>query len=55
MDIETFFGAVNFDDTGKNVAHAMAAGQIQDGQFVIVWPPEAAVADFVYPDTSCGQ
>jgi branched-chain amino acid transport system substrate-binding protein len=53
MDIMTFFGAINFDETGKNVAHAMAAGQILDGKFQIVWPPEAAVADFVYPDPSC--
>jgi branched-chain amino acid transport system substrate-binding protein len=55
MDIMTFYGAINFDETGKNVAHAMAAGQILDGQFVIVWPPEAAVADFVYPDPTCDQ
>ena len=55
MDIMTFFGAINFDQTGKNVAHAMAAGQILDGKFQIVWPPEAAVADFVYPDSSCSQ
>lgn len=55
MDIMTFYGAINFDETGKNVAHAMAAGQILDGKFQIVWPPEAAVADFVYPDPSCSQ
>ena len=55
MDIMTFFGAVNFDETGKNVAHAMAAGQIIDGEFQIVWPPEAAVTDFIYPNPTCGQ
>jgi branched-chain amino acid transport system substrate-binding protein len=55
MDIMTFYGAINFDETGKNVAHAMAAGQILDGKFQIVWPPEAAVEDFVYPDPSCSQ
>jgi len=54
MDIMTFFGAINFDETGKNVAHAMAAGQVLDGEFQIIWPPDAAVADFVYPDPSCG-
>jgi branched-chain amino acid transport system substrate-binding protein len=53
MDIMTFYGAINFDETGKNVAHAMAAGQILDGKFSIVWPPEAAVAEFVYPDPTC--
>jgi branched-chain amino acid transport system substrate-binding protein len=55
MDIMTFYGAINFDETGKNVAHAMAAGQILDGKFQIIWPPEAAVADFVYPDPTCSQ
>ncbi len=55
MDITTFFGAINFDDTGKNSAHAMAAGQIVDDQFQIVYPPEAAVQDFVYPDPTCGE
>lgn len=55
MDIMTFFGAINFDETGKNVAHAMAAGQILDGKFQIVWPPEAAVEEFVYPDPTCSE
>ncbi len=55
MDITTFFGAINFDETGKNTAHAMAAGQIIDDQFQIVYPPEAAVTDFVYPDPSCEE
>jgi branched-chain amino acid transport system substrate-binding protein len=55
MDIMTFFGAINFDETGKNAAHAMAAGQIIDDQFQIVYPPEAAVQDFVYPDPTCEQ
>ena len=53
MDIMTFYGAINFDETGKNAAHAMAAGQIIDDQFQIVYPLEAAVQDFVYPDPSC--
>jgi branched-chain amino acid transport system substrate-binding protein len=55
MDIMTFYGAINFDETGKNVAHAMAAGQVLDGKFQIVWPPEAAVEEFVYPDPTCSE
>lgn len=55
MDIVTFYGAVNFDETGKNTAHAMAAGQIIDGQFQIVWPQEAAVVDFIYPNPNCAE
>ena len=55
MDIITFYGAINFDETGKNTAHAMAAGQIIDDQFQIVFPPDAAVEDFVYPDPTCEE
>ncbi|MDX1377615.1 MAG: amino acid ABC transporter substrate-binding protein [Anaerolineales bacterium] len=55
MDIMTFYGAINFDETGKNVAHAMGAGQILDGKFQVIWPPEAAVEDFVFPDPTCSQ
>ena len=55
MDIMTFFGAVNLDETGKNVAHDMAAGQVLDGEFQTVWPTDVAVADFVYPNPKCGE
>ena len=55
MDIQTFYGDINFSETGANVAHAMAAGQILDGKFQIVYPPEAAVAEFVYPDPNCAE
>ena len=54
MDITTFYGDINFDETGKNVAHAMAAGQVIDGEFQIVWPAEVAVKEFVYPNPNCG-
>ncbi len=49
LDIVTFYGPIAFDETGKNTAKPMAAGQIQDGAFVIVAPAEAAVADLRYP------
>jgi branched-chain amino acid transport system substrate-binding protein len=49
LDIVTFYGPINFDETGKNAGKPMATFQIQDGTNVIVAPSEAAVADFVYP------
>ncbi len=49
MDVMTFYGPIKFDETGKNVAKAMGAIQIQDGNIVVIAPEEAAVADLIYP------
>ena len=53
LDIVTFYGPINFDETGKNAEKPMAAGQIQNGQFTIVAPTDAAVADFKF-ESFCG-
>lgn len=48
-DIEqTIFGPIKFDQTGQN-EHEMVVMQIQNGQFVTVYPPEYAAAEPVYP------
>lgn len=49
LDIVTFYGPINFDDTGKNAAKPMGAIQIQDGVINVVAPEEAAVAELQYP------
>ena len=49
LDIVTFYGPINFDDTGKNTAKPMGTIQIQDGTINVVAPDEAAVADLLYP------
>jgi branched-chain amino acid transport system substrate-binding protein len=55
MDIETFFGPVNFDDTtGRNIGLEYPI-QIQNGEPVIVFPEEAASADPVYPLEAWGN
>ena len=45
LDEVTFYGPINFDDTGKNAAKPMGAIQIQDGVINVIAPPEAAVAE----------
>lgn len=45
LDEVTFYGPINFDETGKNAAKPMGAIQIQDGVINVIAPPEAAVAD----------
>ncbi len=49
MDVNTFYGPINFDDTGKNAGKPMGAIQIQDGVINVVAPVEAAVTDLLYP------
>ncbi len=40
-DNDTIFGPVKFDDKGQN-AHPMVVTQVQNGQYVTVWPAAAA-------------
>lgn len=49
LDVTTFYGPINFDETGKNVAKPMGAIQVQDGEITVIAPEEAAVAELVYP------
>ena len=49
LDILTFYGPINFDDTGKNAGKPMGTIQIQDGVVNVVAPTGAAVADLQYP------
>jgi branched-chain amino acid transport system substrate-binding protein len=49
MDVETFYGPVNFDETGKNAAKPMGFIQIQDGEIRLVGPAEVADAELQYP------
>ncbi|MEZ4656738.1 MAG: amino acid ABC transporter substrate-binding protein [Caldilineaceae bacterium] len=49
LDVTTFYGPINFDETGKNVNKPMGAIQIQDGVINVVAPAEAAVASIEYP------
>lgn len=49
MDVVTFYGPVNFDETGKNVGKPMGSIQIQDGVINVVAPADSAVAEMAYP------
>ena len=48
-DMETFYGNIRFDETGKNVAKPMVLYQVQDGQYVVVAPVDWAEAELRYP------
>lgn len=56
LQIMTFFGKLKIDpETGLQVGHDMILGQWQDGMKVIIWPPEAANAEPVYPLPAWGE
>lgn len=49
LDVVTFYGPINFDDTGKNAGKPMGAIQIQEGEIHVIAPQEAAVRDLQFP------
>ncbi len=48
-DMQTFYGNIKFDKSGKNIAKPMVLFQVQDGQYKVVSPPKWAEAKIVYP------
>jgi branched-chain amino acid transport system substrate-binding protein len=48
-EMETFYGKIDFDETGKNTAKPMVLRQIQDGKFMVVAPTRWASAKLEYP------
>ncbi|MGK7917331.1 MAG: ABC transporter substrate-binding protein [Prochloraceae cyanobacterium] len=49
INVNTFYGPIDFDETGKNIGKPMGTIQILDGQIKVVAPKEAAVAEITYP------
>jgi branched-chain amino acid transport system substrate-binding protein len=54
-DMETFYGNIRFDETGKNVAKPMVLYQVQDGEYVVVAPVEWAEAEVRHPIPSWSE
>jgi branched-chain amino acid transport system substrate-binding protein len=48
-NLQTFYGWVDFDDTGKNIAKPMVLRQIQKGKYVPVAPSKFAAGRVIYP------
>ena len=49
MDFSTFYGRFKIDATGRPTARQALLVQWQHGRKVIVWPPESAQGELVYP------
>jgi branched-chain amino acid transport system substrate-binding protein len=48
-ELDTFYGPVKFDETGRNVAKPMVLTQVQGGKYVVVAPAEWATGKPVVP------
>ena len=48
-NMETFYGHVHFDDTGKNIAKPMVLRQVQKGKYIPVAPSKFAAGQLIYP------
>lgn len=48
-DMQTFYGPIKFDETGKNAGKPMVLFQVQDGKYVVVWPEKWAEAKLRAP------
>ena len=45
----TFYGRIEFDETGKNIAKPTVLFQVQDGKYVVVYPQEFAEGEIRWP------
>ena len=48
-DMETFYGQIKFDQTGKNIAKPMILYQVQDSEYRVVAPTKWAEAEVKFP------
>ena len=54
-DMETFYGYVKFDATGKNTAKPMVLYQVQNGEYKVVAPQKWASSKVIFPAPSWSQ
>ncbi len=48
-EMQTFYGNIKFDETGKNIAKPMVLYQVQDGEYRVVAPTQWADAQVIHP------
>ncbi|MEX0924239.1 MAG: amino acid ABC transporter substrate-binding protein [Rhodovibrionaceae bacterium] len=54
-DMQTFYGNIKFDETGKNIAKPMVLFQVQDGEYRVVAPLEWASSEILHPRPSWSE
>lgn len=51
-NMQTFYGNVKFDETGKNIAKPMVLYQVQNGEYKVVAPQKWATSKVIFPTPS---
>jgi branched-chain amino acid transport system substrate-binding protein len=54
-DMETFYGKIKYDVTGKNIAKPMVLYQVQNGKYMVVAPQKWASSKMIFPVPSWSQ
>lgn len=54
-EMETFYGNIKFDETGKNIAKPMVLFQVLDGEYKVVAPTKWAAAKAVIPSPTWSE
>lgn len=49
LEFMSFYGGWDVDETGLQIGHSMVDMQWQNGERLIVWPPEAKIGEVWYP------
>jgi branched-chain amino acid transport system substrate-binding protein len=54
-DMETFYGKIKYDATGKNIAKPMVLYQVQNGKYKVVAPQKWASSKVIFPVPTWSQ
>lgn len=54
-DRQTFYGNIDFDESGKNIAKPMVLYQVQDGEYKVVAPTQWASSELRHPTPPWAQ
>jgi branched-chain amino acid transport system substrate-binding protein len=54
-DRQTFYGHIDFDETGKNIAKPMVLYQVQDGEYKVIAPTKWASSELRHPTPPWSQ
>ncbi len=54
-DLQTFYGNIKFDETGKNIAKPMVLYQVQNGAYKVVAPTKWASSKLIHPTPPWSQ
>jgi len=55
LELDSFYGRIDFDDSGRNIGKPMVLRQIQNGEYKVVAPTKWASSKLVFPPPAAGN